>query len=957
MKTYFRVLPDRPRLLATRDSFFLFSLVLLFSCSHRPGSSTGGQALTTIPCNMQTISLGNANWKATDKFENNQVFIAPPAREQWQDWYQELLGYRDHMRGLMNDPGNYFIDLNLLDPAEHYTYDHAAIQLNRDLSNKLKFLPGETIEIDLAVQHRSGSHTLYIGYEYNLLRLDKGAHTQAQPFVDSIGIPPGEAWQQVQLETTIPSFDTASLSILPMLSINTKRCDSNTHFYIKNITYKIAADSRRTACIDKLKPLTADPRMDRGIYDRPENKGNKQNFVMGFVFIWDKDFYDPHRNEYRVDHYCDLMQQEFGGFNSVILWHGYPMLGVDERNQFDMLRRMPGGLAKLHEVIGQFHRRNIKVFVAYTPWDLITRREGRSDQDAFTGILDSTGIDGIYFDTKAEGGAAFRDAVDRVNKGANFATELSPSFFDLQGPQACINSWAQYGSYQPLFADRYPGFGVLHSKWIIPDHMQFQIDRWRQDHTEELQTAWINGSGIMVWENIFGSWNPWNRGNKKELRTMNGLWQSFSDLYTSDNWKPYYPTNVSTIISSVWEDDSVRLINLVNLSAQSGSYTLPAELMDKGDFVYDLWNGKPINSTDPVTIEKMGCILVKKMLSATSRDEFPELAGLLDKQAAIARQTTTGKDNYAAAIPVKGYLHYRYPSRTVFSATTVRSTRSSHPTHSNHPSRHTHSARPAHSGRSTPSDRSAHAAQLPVPIQLPAPAIAAPIKTADLLPVAAGDYTIHISHLDRECGCYPDPSTPDSLVWDKFLRGDHRQTKTHTLPFHTAAYAIMPRVVTNGEFETFLRATRYRPASTEFFLVHWQGPACPEALKDSPVVYVDLGDARAYAGWAGMQLPTEEEWQEAAEQDSARFRCNEVFELTESVRDDGHNRFLMLRGGSPWNPWSSEWYFPGGFYPGNTQPINSHVKQLLMYPGIDRASTIGFRCIKKSTDEKIRTYH
>jgi iron(II)-dependent oxidoreductase len=889
--------------------FFFFFSCCLFSCSSRTGSGAPDPSFTQVPCNMQTISLANANWKATDRFEQNQVFIAPPSgdKTQWQDWYQDLLEYRDHMRNNMNDPHAYFIDLNLLDPAEHYTYAHAAIQLNRLLSRQLRFLPGEKMEIDLKLRHRSGSHTLYLGYEFGLFRLDRAADQEARPFVDSLVVPPGEDWQELTLETTIPAFDTNSLSILPILSIDTKRCDSNTRFYIRDISFRVKSNDRRTAFIDKTKPANPDPRMDRQIYDRPENRDNKQNFVMGFVFIWDKDFYDPRRNEYEVDHYCDLMQREFGGFNSVVLWHGYPMLGVDERNQFDVLRRMPGGLPGLHEAIGRFHRRNIKVFVAYTPWDEMTRREDKSDQDAFAGILDSTGIDGIYFDTRAEGGTAFRDAVDKVGKGINFATELAPSFFDIQGRQACIDSWAQYGSYQPLFADRYPGFGVLQSKWIIPDHMQFQIDRWRQDHTEELQVAWINGSGIMVWENIFGSWNPWNMKNKKELRAMNGIWRHFSDLYTGDGWKPYYPTRDSVLLSSVWENDSLRLINIVNPSGPARRYGLPPELAGRDDLVFDLWNGRPMHAADTVTVEKMGCILVRKDDKGSNASFYDlSLILLLDRQAAIARQAVTGKDAYAAAASVKDFLHYRYPARP------------------------------------------------------------APCKIAGLLSVKAGDYTLHISHFDRESGCYPDPSTPDSLVWDKFLRGDHQAIKRHTLSFHTGDYEIMPRVVTNSQFETFLRATHYRPASNNFFLAHWSGGKCPDPIRDSPVVYVDINDARAYAIWAGMQLPTEAEWQEAAEQDSAnavhsamadnassrdsaRFHYNEVFELTEGIRDDGHNRFLMLRGGSSWNPWSSEWYFPGGFYPGGAQPGNSHVKQLLIYPGIDRASTIGFRCVKRST--------
>ncbi len=105
-------------------------------------------------------------------------------------------------------------------------------------------------------------------------------------------------------------------------------------------------------------------------------------------------------------------------------------------------------------------------------------------------------------------------------------------------------------------------------------------------------------------------------------------------------------------------------------------------------------------------------------------------------------------------------------------------------------------------------------------------------------------------------------------------------------------------------------------------------------------MYVDLADARAYAEWAGRRLPTEWEWQRAAEAHGDAFRRNQVLEWTESERDDGHTRFVMLRGGTRWKAEGSIWYFPTG-----PQAIESHAKFLLMDAGLDRSATIGFRCV------------
>jgi hypothetical protein len=71
-----------------------------------------------------------------------------------------------------------------------------------------------------------------------------------------------------------------------------------------------------------------------------------------------------------------------------------------------------------------------------------------------------------------------------------------------------------------------------------------------------------------------------------------------------------------------------------------------------------------------------------------------------------------------------------------------------------------------------------------------------------------------------------------------------------------------------------------------------------------------------------------------------RFAYAEVFEWTESQRDDGHTRCVMLRGGSRYKAQGSIWYFPGG-----PQPIQSHAKFILMDSGLDRCATIGFRCV------------
>ena len=83
---------------------------------------------------------------------------------------------------------------------------------------------------------------------------------------------------------------------------------------------------------------------DDALYRRPDFDWITSNFSCGFVMLCDEAFYGPSAGAYTAEAFLDEGVREFGGYDSIVLWHAYPRIGLDDRNQFDFYRDMPGGL-------------------------------------------------------------------------------------------------------------------------------------------------------------------------------------------------------------------------------------------------------------------------------------------------------------------------------------------------------------------------------------------------------------------------------------------------------------------------------------------------------------------------------------------------------------------------------------------------------------------------------------
>jgi len=205
--------------------------------------------------------------------------------------------------------------------------------------------------------------------------------------------------------------------------------------------------------------------------------------------------------------------------------------------------------------------------------------------------------------------------------------------------------------------------------------------------------------------------------------------------------------------------------------------------------------------------------------------------------------------------------------------------------------------------------------------------------------------------------------------------------------------------VTNIQFKKFIDDTKYNPADTVNFLKHWIKKQPKLGEENFPVINISYEDALAYAKWAGKRLPTEAEWQYAAQTADGRIWpwgnevkqkgketksisttltlvdygipdssfCNtgngklypvgkykkginpfglydlvgSVWQMTNDWYQSDTYQYIIMKGGSYYHPGGSWWYVQGG-------PKPLHYRQMLLRvsQGFERNATVGFRCVK-----------
>ena len=317
-------------------------------------------------------------------------------------------------------------------------------------------------------------------------------------------------------------------------------------------------------------------------YASPALRWTQSSYLQPQMMVEDRYFYDPVAGRYTVDRYLDDLERRYGGIDSVLIWPTYPNMGIDNRNQHDMIRSLPGGVKGVKEMVADFHRRGVRVLFPMMMWDQGTRDSGVPWPQAIAELMKEVDADGINGDTQDGVPLAFTLAAERAGHPLAFEPEGGPSDEALAWN---VMTWGQYGGQ----FDFVPG--VDKYRWLEPRHMVNISDRWNRDKTNDLQYAFFNGEGWESWENIWGIWNGITPRDGEAARRVATIERAVAPYLASAEWEPFAPTLRYGVFASRWPLNGSEVWTIVNRNEYDVDGPAIKVPHVEGARYYDLYHG------------------------------------------------------------------------------------------------------------------------------------------------------------------------------------------------------------------------------------------------------------------------------------------------------------------------------------------------------------------------------
>jgi iron(II)-dependent oxidoreductase len=642
-------------------------------------------------------------------------------------------------------------------------------------------------------------------------------------------------------------------------------------------------------------------------YERPDLFWTQRIFSQVQLLIWDRSLYDPEKGEYTVDRFLSETEARIGPIDAVLIWHVYPNLGVDDRNQFDMLRDLPGGTAGVRKMVDQFHSRGVKVFFPMLAWDAGTRNEDAANATVMAQLLKEVDADGINFDTLESVPPGFREASDAIGHPLALEPQFQPRDASLAWTNISWNDWVTWEGKQYPFVPM-----VSKDKWMEPRHTANVTDRFTRDKTDSLQHAFFNGQGYATLENLWGFWYENTPRDAEAILRFTRIERAMADYLISDGWEPHAPALHEGVFSSRFPRPHGTLWTMVNRNEYDVSGSQLVVVSRPGEHYYDLWHGKELTPTGADGRATLSFDLEALGFGAVlATDQKPD-AGLQSLIAFMAERSKRPLASYSREWKAVPQTMVEIPATT-----------------------------------------------------------AAQTAPDGMVRIPGGEYEFQVSGIEIEGGndpgvdvqypweesprrfhrhrlqlhgFYIDRTPVTNAEFAKFLKATHyhpkddhnflRAWKDGTFPQgwdnkpvtwvsieDARAYAAWSHKRLPHEWE-WQYASQSADGRTYPWGNDWNSQALPPV--DSGPTMHPLADVGAFP--------------QGASPFGVLDLIGNVSQWTDEYRD-AHTRAAIIRGGAAYQPSGAIWYFP------QTYRLDEHEKYLLMSPGHDRAGTIGFRCV------------
>ncbi|MES1223890.1 MAG: hypothetical protein ABUT20_50810, partial [Bacteroidota bacterium] len=150
---------------------------------------------------------------------------------------------------------------------------------------------------------------------------------------------------------------------------------------------------------------------DDRLYKRDDLEYIRHSYTMHLMMAWEKNYYSAKDSAYKLNEFLQKLKPLYGGDEIFAIWPTWPVLGLDQRKQWNLMEDLPGGLQKQKELSDLSHQSGTKYFISYNPWD---DADQKASLQKMSDIIHGIDADGVVLDTKAEASEALQTAADKA---------------------------------------------------------------------------------------------------------------------------------------------------------------------------------------------------------------------------------------------------------------------------------------------------------------------------------------------------------------------------------------------------------------------------------------------------------------------------------------------------------------------------------------------------------------